>query len=454
MRGGGGGPPGFSLPPALRDASASPGAASAVPSRRSAPPGLAHRERAHRERSRAGRAVLPPLLRTPNAAWPGSGGGRPSGRRPAESGTAASASWAGSGAIDGGRRAVGVGCPTVVREREGAKRERETPRGGRGPRRFVPSDAVPPRGVRTGDAPRGADPCALRPAARVRDRMTPCPGKPEAVPRRVRRPLRTRRWGRRARSGPPGRRACVPVAATRAEGAVTREPRRRDDGFPAVVGRSATPPAGRGIGGTPCRAAPAPPALGSSPPLAASARRPSVSPLPSRPSFRLSSRPRAGPADGARLPPLSPSGASDRSEGNFRRPEGGRRVAAAAVLTLRASLQRAAGAPPGRGRGRRRRGCRGRGVGLFPRRQFPSPTRGPGTRDVLRGGGSKPRAASPGEAGDRGAPPRLPTSPPAAAGPPERRGPGPSRAPGPVSVETQLCPSCFTYRGGAASSSA
>lgn len=102
------------------------------------------------------------------------------------------------------------------------------------------------------------------------------------------------------------------------------------------------------------------------------------------------------------------------------------------------------------------RSPRRRGRPLSAPPSFPPQTRGPGTRDVAPrpgvGGGSKPRAASRGEAGDRGAPPRLPTSPPAAAGPPERRGPGPSRAPGPLSVETQLFASRLVYLsvGGAA----
>lgn len=249
--------------------------------------------------------------------------------------------------------------------------------------------------------------------------------------------------GKGACSGPHGRRASVPVAVARSEGVVTRGHRSRDDGSPCRrwLGRDPQLP-GRGSAGLPV-ASPCASRSGVLSSSAASARRPSASTLsrfvrPSSLVLVTECRP-GGPA---RLPLLSPSGASDRSEGNFRRPEGwkgGRPLwlfSAPCVPSVRG--RRAARPRPGPAVSRSLR----LRVRLFPRRQFPSPNTWAGypRRCPARvGGGSKPRAASRGEAGDWGAPPRLPKSPPAAAGPPERRGPGPSRAPGLLHVVTQLC---------------
>lgn len=264
-----------------------------------------------------------------------------------------------------------------------------------------------------------------------------------------------------ARVGPPGRAGppCrSPLRVARgwwcaSSGAAT-------EASPAAVGWAVTPASRAGLdGSTPVAGLRASRSgvLSSSCGLRTAAERDGL-PLVSRfvrPSFRLSLRPRAGPRGPARpgscsSPPRVRR--TDRRETSAG-PKGGEAGGRCGRSPLGASFPRAVGAPPGRGRGRRRRGRRAGGVALFPRRQFPSPNTWAGyPRRRSRpgvGGGSKPRAASPGEAGDVGAPPRLPTSPPAAAGPPERRGPGPSRAPGPLCVETQPFASCLvlSFRG-------
>lgn len=304
------------------------------------------------------------------------------------------------------------GRPTAVRRARGAASERETPRRGRGLRRVVPSDRPPPGGVSDRGTPLAAPsrvPTAL-PVVRAGPEGE-SPGRPRWC-RRALPALPLSGEGRGPRVGPlRAGRASVPVAATRCEGVVARALRRRDEGFPRRrwLGRDPSFP-GRGSTGRPPSRASEPPALGCSPPPAASARRPSATLPPPlscfvRPSFRPSLRPRAGPRGPARLPLLSPSGASDRSEGNFRRPEGWR-----GGRPLRPFSARGV---PFRARSARRPAEAGvggvavaapEGSASFRAASFPPQTRGPGTRDVrpLLGGSAAvqslelPRVARPG----------------------------------------------------------
>lgn len=385
----------------------------------------------HPERQARGRAGLLLLLRTSATAGPGSGAARPAPRR---SGTAASASGARS---DGRRKASDrEGRPTAARAREAGESERDArrrpgPSGGR------PVRLPPPGGAGPGTPLAAPTPSARGPPDRPGpDGAAPRPPAPALSRASLRGGASQAARGPGLRAG-PGTAREVRLRA-RAPARRRRRPRRR---WPA----RASPRLPGGARRAPPPRPSAPPAPGSS--HASRRLRPATErvALPLR--LRLAFSPsrerarRTGPA-----PALSPAGASDRSEGDFRRPDGGRRGSLRPFPPPGAPSGCAVGAPSGRGRGRRRRVSAPEGRSPSSR-SVSLPTTWPGTPDALRGGGSKPRAASRGEAGDRGAPPRLPAFPPGGRGASRAEGPRAEPSARSAGGETQLC-SVGLFRGG------
>lgn len=131
------------------------------------------------------------------------------------------------------------------------------------------------------------------------------------------------REGKGAQARLPGRRASMLVTTMRSEGAVTRVLRRRNNSFPCRRWLGCDLSSWVGLDGSPHQEAPCCPLWG---PLLLHGLRPAakhVTPLSLCLTFLPSvfaTESRTGRP--TRFPLLSPSGALDRLEGNFRRSEG------------------------------------------------------------------------------------------------------------------------------------